>query len=60
LVVAVGPSTPKTYQANLLVQKLAPLIEGKGGGKPDFSQAGGMKAAGLEPMIAEARKLLEI
>jgi alanyl-tRNA synthetase len=60
LVVATGPQAPKTYQANMLVQKLAPYIEGKGGGKPDFSQAGGTKAAGLETMLAEARKLLEI
>jgi len=60
LVVAVGQAAPKTYQANALVQKLAPLIDGKGGGKPDFAQAGGTKPAGLEGMLAEARKLLEI
>ena len=55
LIVLVGPQAPKSAQANTILQKLAPLIDGKGGGKPDFAQAGGTKAAGLAEAMKAAK-----
>jgi len=58
LIVAVGPQAPKTLLANDLLKDLAPLIDGKGGGKPDLAQAGGTKPAGLASVAAKADQLV--
>ncbi len=58
LLIAVGPQGPKGVQANELLKQLAPLIDGKGGGKPDLAQAGGTKPQGLNDAIAQARRSL--
>ncbi len=58
LLVLVGPQAPKSIQANAVLQQLSPLIEGKGGGKPDLAQAGGTKIAGLPEAIARAKQSL--
>jgi alanyl-tRNA synthetase len=57
-VLATGEAS-KIHNAGKLVQAAAPLIEGKGGGKPEQAQAGGAKIAGLEPAIAHIISLLE-
>ena len=41
-------------QANTLIGKLAPIVGGKGGGKPDLAQAGGKDADKLNEAIATA------
>jgi alanyl-tRNA synthetase len=46
-------------QANALIGKLAPIVGGKGGGKPDLAQAGGKDADRLDEAIATAAKALE-
>ncbi|HEY8279584.1 MAG TPA: alanine--tRNA ligase [Bdellovibrionota bacterium] len=58
LQVLVSPDLTKTYNAGKLIQASAPLIEGKGGGKPEQAQAGGTKIAGLEPAIEHIVSLL--
>lgn len=58
LVVALGPQAPKGLSAADILKDLAPRIDAKGGGKPDFAQAGGTKPAGLNDMIAEALKII--
>jgi alanyl-tRNA synthetase len=58
LVVALGPQAPKGLSAADLLKELAPKIDAKGGGKPDFAQAGGTKPAGLQEMIKEALALV--
>jgi alanyl-tRNA synthetase len=42
-----------------IVAQLAPIIGGKGGGRPDFAQAGGTNAAQLEEALKKAQELLE-
>jgi alanyl-tRNA synthetase len=58
LLVAVGPKAPKALNASELLKELAPLIEGRGGGKPDLAQAGGTKPAGLGDALTAAKKLV--
>ncbi|HYM60516.1 MAG TPA: DHHA1 domain-containing protein, partial [Thermoanaerobaculia bacterium] len=40
--------------ANALLQKLAPIVGGKGGGKPDLAQAGGKDAEKLDEALERA------
>jgi len=45
------------FNANIMIKKVAPLINGKGGGRNDFAQAGGepiADAAGLREKISRA------
>jgi alanyl-tRNA synthetase len=42
-----------------LVGRLAPIIGGRGGGKPNFAQAGGKDAAALPDLIAAIPEQLE-
>jgi alanyl-tRNA synthetase len=58
LIIALGPQAPKKASASDLLKELAPLIDGKGGGKPDLAQAGGTKAAGLPLAIEKAESLV--
>ena len=58
LQVLVTGDLSKTHSAGKLVQAAAPLIEGKGGGKPEQAQAGGPKISGLEPALAHIVSLL--
>lgn len=45
----------KGLKAGDLIKEVAPLVEGRGGGKPDLAQAGGQNAAGI-PSALEAAK----
>jgi alanyl-tRNA synthetase len=58
LLVAVGPKAGGGRDANAILKELAPLIDGRGGGKPDLAQAGGTKAAGLKEALAKAETLV--
>jgi alanyl-tRNA synthetase len=58
LQVLVTADLTKQFNAGKLIQASAPLIEGKGGGKPEQAQAGGTKLSGLEPALAHIVSLL--
>jgi alanyl-tRNA synthetase len=57
LVVAVGPQV-KVVAAGDVIKASADKFGGKGGGKPDFAQAGGTKSAGLGDAIAAAKQFV--
>ncbi len=59
ILVAVGPKAPKSVAANDILKDLAPLIDGRGGGKADMAQAGGTKPGGLAPALKKAVELIE-
>ncbi|MFZ9595429.1 MAG: alanine--tRNA ligase [Bdellovibrionia bacterium] len=59
LIVTTGPQAPQSLNSNEILQTIAPLIEGKGGGKPDFAQAGGVKAAGIPEALKKAQAWIE-
>ena len=58
LIVAIGPKAPKKVSASEILKTITAHIEGKGGGKPDFAQAGGTKPAGLPAALKQASELV--
>lgn len=61
-VVSLVASVGKTHQTNLpagkLISAVAPLVGGKGGGKPDSARGGGRDASGLQSALAKAKELI--
>jgi len=47
----------KQLQAGKIIQTIAPIVGGKGGGKPDFARGGGKDVSKVDAALAEARKL---
>ncbi|MCR5686670.1 MAG: alanine--tRNA ligase [Lachnospiraceae bacterium] len=45
--------------AGNLIKKLAPIVGGGGGGRPNMAQAGGKNPAGIEEMLASSKGFLE-
>ncbi|GEP41112.1 alanine--tRNA ligase [Brevifollis gellanilyticus] len=45
-------------QAGKIIQTIAPIVGGKGGGKPDFARGGGKDVSKVDAALAEARKLV--
>jgi alanyl-tRNA synthetase len=58
LVAAVTPEFTSKVQAGKLIQTIAPLVGGKGGGRPDGARGGGKDASHLGEALAKARTLL--
>jgi alanyl-tRNA synthetase len=58
LVAAVTPEFTAKAQAGKIIQAIAPLVGGKGGGKPENARGGGKDAARLEEALSAARKLI--
>ena len=52
LLAAVTSDLVGRVSAHELAQAMAPLVGGRGGGKPDLAQAGGKDAAAIEPALA--------
>jgi alanyl-tRNA synthetase len=57
LVAAVSPDFTAKVQAGKIIQQIAPIVGGKGGGKPDNARGGGKDAAKLDEALARARQL---
>jgi alanyl-tRNA synthetase len=58
LVAAVSPEFTSKIQAGKIVQQIAPIVGGKGGGKPDSARGGGKEADKLDEALAKAKSLL--
>src|SRR5207302_3393740 len=58
LVATVAPELTKQFQAGKIIQTIAPIVGGKGGGRPDFARGGGKDVAKLDEALAKARALL--
>ena len=57
--VAYVPSTLTTkLQANKLIQLIAPIVGGKGGGRPESAQGAGKDASKINEALSKARELL--
>ncbi|MCO5051843.1 MAG: alanine--tRNA ligase-related protein [Verrucomicrobiae bacterium] len=58
LVATVTPEFTAKIQAGKIIQRIAPLVGGKGGGKPDHARGGGKDASQLDTALAQAKSLL--
>ena len=58
LVAAVSPEFTAKVQAGKIIQQIAPIVGGKGGGKPDNAHGGGKDASKLDDALAKAKSLL--
>jgi alanyl-tRNA synthetase len=60
--VALAAYVPKEltakFQANKLIQQIAPIVGGKGGGRPEIAQGAGKDPSKIAVALAEARRLL--
>ena len=59
LVVSVTKDLAPKVHAGNIVKQLAPIIGGKGGGRPDFAEAGGNQPERVAEALAAARTLAE-
>jgi len=58
LVAAVTPDFVSKVQAGKIIQQIAPIVGGKGGGKPDNARGGGKDAGKLDEALVRAKALL--
>ena len=58
LVATVSPEFTKQVQAGKIIQAIAPIVGGKGGGKPDNARGGGKDVGKLDEALAKAKTLL--
>ena len=56
VIVEVSPDVKERLRADQLMKRLVPIIEGRGGGKPDRAEAGGRFPERLETLYQEGRK----
>src|SRR5262249_43873576 len=58
-VVSVSRDLPRGTQAGKVIQEIAPLVGGKGGGRPDLAQGGGSDVSRLDEVLARVPALVE-
>jgi alanyl-tRNA synthetase len=58
LVASVGKAHQGNLPAGKMISTVAPLVGGKGGGKPDSARGGGRDATGLPAALAKAKELI--
>ena len=59
LVALVPKNLTKTIQANRLIQEVAPIVGGKGGGRPENAQGAGKDVSKINQALDEARKIID-
>ena len=57
--IVVAPDYLGTHRAGELIAKLAPIVGGKGGGKPEMARGAGNDASKVSEMLSEAEKLIQ-
>ena len=58
LVASVSPDFIARAQAGKIIQAIAPIVGGKGGGKPDNARGGGKDAGKLDEALAKVKTML--
>ena len=58
LIAAVPKELTSRFQANKIIREIAPIVGGKGGGRPESAQGAGKDASKIAEALAKARELL--
>ena len=58
LIASVSPDFTSKVQAGKIIQTIAPIVGGKGGGKSDNARGGGKDASKLDEALAKAKELI--
>jgi alanyl-tRNA synthetase len=58
LAASVSPNLTKQIQAGKIIQSIAPLVGGKGGGRPEFARGAGKDASKIDEALRGAEKLI--
>jgi alanyl-tRNA synthetase len=58
LAASVSPAFTSKIQAGKIIQTIAPIVGGKGGGKPDMARGGGKDTAKIPEALATAKGML--
>jgi alanyl-tRNA synthetase len=59
LMANVGKDHQSKVQAGKIIQTIAPIVGGKGGGKPDFARGGGKDVSKVDAALAEASRMIK-
>ncbi len=59
LIAGVSQDLTGGLKANKLIQAISPIVDGRGGGRPDLAQGGGPNIKNIEPAIEAAFKWVE-
>jgi alanyl-tRNA synthetase len=59
MVSSITPDLKQRFHAGQIVKEVAPIVGGKGGGRPDFAEAGGPDISKIDELIAAVPSLLE-
>ena len=60
LIASVPKELTSKIQANKLIQEVAPIVGGKGGGRPEGAQGAGKDASKIGEALARARELISL
>src|SRR5581483_1428662 len=58
LIASVSPDFTAKIQAGKIIQTIAPIVGGKGGGRPDNARGAGKDASKIDEALAKAKSLL--
>jgi alanyl-tRNA synthetase len=58
LIASVPKELTSKIQANKLIQEIAPILGGKGGGRPESAQGSGSDLGKIDTALAEAERLI--
>jgi alanyl-tRNA synthetase len=58
LVASTSADLTKRFNANAIIKEVAPIVDGRGGGRPDFAKAGGKDPSKTDEALNRIRHII--